>query len=103
MSETAEPTLPELPVRDLDHSVGFCRDSCGFTVLYDRPTERLAYIALGSAHIALEQIGVGRNRITGDLTASVGRGIDLHINVEDTDALAKALRAARSPLSWIRR
>lgn len=35
----------------------------------------------------VEQIGVGRNWITGDLTAPLGRGMNLQINVEDTDAL----------------
>ena len=99
MPDPTEPSLvPELLVRDLDRSLGFWRDLCGFTVLYDRPTERFAYISLGDAHLMLEQIGLGRNWITGDLTAPLGRGVNFQIAVPDTEALLQTLRTAQLPL-----
>jgi catechol 2,3-dioxygenase-like lactoylglutathione lyase family enzyme len=99
VSEVAEPSLvPELLVLDLDRSMGFWRDICGFTVLYERPAERFAYISLGSAHLMLEQIGIGRNWVTGDLTAPLGRGINFQISVPDVEVLLHAFRAAQLPL-----
>lgn len=99
VSEVAEPSLvPELLVRDLDRSLGFWRDICGFKVLYERPAERFAYISLGSAHLMLEQIGIGRNWVTGDLTAPLGRGINFQISVPDVEVLLHSFRGAHLPL-----
>ena len=57
-----EPALvPEFLVTDLGASLAFWRDLCGFTVLYDRPEERFAYLTLGSAHLMLEEVGDGRH------------------------------------------
>ncbi|MCY1695268.1 hypothetical protein [Curtobacterium sp. SL109] len=67
---------------------------CGFGVAYSRPEERFAYIALGSAHLMLEQAGVGRNWITGPLELPLGRGINLQITVPDTAALTQVLGRA---------
>lgn len=45
---SAEPSLvPELAVTDCDVSARFWRDLLGFEVLYDRPEEGFAYLALG--------------------------------------------------------
>ncbi len=67
---------------------------CGFGVAYSRPEERFAYITLGSAHLMLEQAGVGRNWITGPLERPLGRGINLQITVPDAAALAQVLGRA---------
>ena len=53
--------VPELLVESVAASVDFWCRLCRFEVLYDRPEEGFAYIAQGSAHLMLEQIGVGRN------------------------------------------
>ena len=42
----------------------------------------------------LEQIGVGRNWITGRLEAPLGRGINFQINVPNTTLLSTALASA---------
>lgn len=42
----------------------------------------------------LEQIGVGRNWITGPLVAPLGRGINFQINVPNTTLLSTALASA---------
>lgn len=95
MTQGPEPALvPELLVGDLDRSLTFWRDVCGFEVLYSRPEERFAYIALGVAHLMLEQIGVGRNWITAPLESPLGRGINFQINVPDTRLLSAALTSA---------
>lgn len=55
--------VPELLVASLDSSIEFWCGLCGFKISYSRPDERFAYIVLGSAHLMLEEAGVGRNWI----------------------------------------
>lgn len=89
---TTEPALvPELLVTDLDASLRFWVDLCGFTVAYDRPEERFAFLTLGSAHLMLEQVGIGRNWIVGPLAVPFGRGMNLQVTVADSDAVATRL------------
>ena len=90
-----EPALvPELLVTDVDESLVFWRDLCGFTVKYARPNEGFAYIVRGSAHVMLEQAGLGRNWVTGPLEKPLGRGINFQIEVGDIDPIVAALAAA---------
>jgi catechol 2,3-dioxygenase-like lactoylglutathione lyase family enzyme len=90
--EPLEPALvPELLVADLDRSLAFWCDRSGFAVRYARPEERFAYITLGSAHLMLEEAGIGRNWVTGPLEHPLGRGINLQITVPDSAALASDL------------
>ena len=95
MTDATGPMLvPELLVRDLDASLAFWCGICGFDIRYSRPEEGFAYLALGGAHVMLEQVGVGRNWITGDLEPPLGRGINLQIGVDDLDSILTALEAA---------
>jgi len=95
VTDDIEPALvPELLVSDLDRSLDFWRGICGFTVRYTRPDERFAYITLSSAHVMLEQAGVGRNWITGPLEPPLGRGINFQITVPDSAAIVASLDAA---------
>lgn len=101
MTSSWEPALvPELLVADLDESLAFWVGMAGFSVRYDRPEERFVYIALGSAHLMLEQEGVGRNWITGALDRPLGRGINLQISVSENvlERILRALSTAHRPL-----
>ena len=60
-TESAPGLVPELLVDSLEGSVDFWCRLCGFEVLYDRPEEGFAYSTRGTAHVMLEQAGVGRN------------------------------------------
>ena len=52
---------PELDVSDLDCSLTFYVDVVGFSVLYDRPEERFAFLDLDGARLMLEEAaGPGR-------------------------------------------
>ena len=66
--------VPELLVADLDHSLRFWCDLCGFQVAFDRPEDRFAYLDLDGAQIMLEQRGRGRNWITAPLQAPLEGG-----------------------------
>lgn len=94
-----EPALvPELLVYDVARSMAFWVGHCGFQISYQRPHEGFAYITRGSAHVMLEQIGVGRNWITGPLVPPLGRGMNVQISVSDLEPLLAALREAGYPL-----
>jgi catechol 2,3-dioxygenase-like lactoylglutathione lyase family enzyme len=47
--------VPEFLVTDIEKSLRFWRDLCGFTVLFDRPDEGFAYLDLGGAQIMLDE------------------------------------------------
>lgn len=95
MADDLEPALvPELLVADIDRSIGFWCEVCGFTVSYSRREERFSYITLGSAHLMLEQVGIGRNWVTGPLERPLGRGINLQITAPESDATVCALESS---------
>ncbi|ALD14420.1 VOC family protein (plasmid) [Clavibacter capsici] len=99
MAPDDEPTLvPELLVTDLDRSLTFWCDLCGFAVRYSRPEERFAYVTLGSAHVMLEEAGAGRNWVTGPLDPPLGRGINFQVTVPDSRRVAAALEEAEVAL-----
>ena len=85
--------MPELLVRDVDASIEFWCALCGFEIRYRRPEEGFAYIVRGTAHIMLEQAGIGRNWLTGPLHVPFGRGINFQVAVPDIEPILSALRA----------
>jgi catechol 2,3-dioxygenase-like lactoylglutathione lyase family enzyme len=91
--------IPELSIRDLPRSLAFYRH-LGFRVLYDRPEEGFARLALGTAEIMLDQIGIDRDFDTGlgALPGALGRGMNLQIEVDDITPLLAALSKAGHPL-----
>ena len=100
--------IPELYVSNLDASLAFYVDVLGFHVEYDRPEDKFACIALGSAHLMLEetpaltrasaeQFHAGQWR-TADLERPFGRGINLEIRVDGIDAMDARLKATRYPM-----
>lgn len=98
-SSFAEPALvPELLVRDVVESLEFWCGVCGFQIEYERPEEGFAYIALGSAHLMLEQRGIGRNWVAGPLEPPFGRGVNLQIGVPSLEPILAALAGAGWPL-----
>lgn len=92
----ASPSLiPELDVWDLPRSLSFYVGLIGFTVLFERPEERFAYLALGEAHLMLEEAaGPGRRFRTAPLERPYGRGVNLQIEVADAAALHARILAA---------
>lgn len=95
----SDPALvPELLVADTPASIEFWCGLCGFTIDYQRQDEGFAYISRGSAHVMLEQQGVGRNWVTGPLGRPLGRGINFQVSVPNLAPILSSLRAAGYPL-----
>ncbi|MHB2022549.1 MAG: bleomycin resistance protein [Mycobacteriales bacterium] len=90
--------VPELLVDSVTASIDFWCGLCGFELQYQRSVEGFAYIARGSAHVMLEQAGVGRNWLTGPLDRPLGRGINFQIAVPAIEPIVSSLRHAAWPL-----
>ena len=95
MSFSAPSVIPEFDVADLARSLSFYVDVLGFSVGFERPEERFAYLTRGPVHLMLEQgDGPGRRFRTAPLEYPFGRGMNLQIEVPDVDHLhAQALKA----------
>lgn len=83
--------VPELLITDIDASLEFWCDICDFSILYERREEGFAYITSGSAHVMLEQKGLSRNWITGELEFPYGRGINMQISVDSIEVIVGRL------------
>ncbi len=97
-SATEPALVPELLVTDTSRSIAFWCGLCGFDIDYERPDEGFAYISRGTAHIMLEQYGIGRNWVTAQLDRPFGRGINFQISVPDLAPILSSLREADYPL-----
>jgi catechol 2,3-dioxygenase-like lactoylglutathione lyase family enzyme len=90
--------VPELLVTDTEKTVSFYVDILGFDVVYHRKEEKFAYIKKGNAEMMIEQIGVGRNWITGNLEKPYGRGINFQIETDSIDELYTAVQKNSVPI-----
>ena len=86
---------PELDVVDLASSLRFYVGVLEFRVLFERPTERFAYLERPGAELMIEEAsGPGRRFRTAPLETPYGRGINFQLSVTDVDAmLARAVEA----------
>lgn len=82
--------VPEIDVADLAASLLIYREVFGFEILVERQEEAFSYLAIGSAHLMLQQAaGPGRRFRTAQLERPFGRGINLQILVPDIAAVHK--------------
>jgi catechol 2,3-dioxygenase-like lactoylglutathione lyase family enzyme len=87
--------IPELDVSDLDKSLRFYVQTIGFSLVYDRPEERFAFLDLEGASLMLEEAeGPGRRFRTASLERPFGRGINLQIEVSDSQRIYGRLTQA---------
>lgn len=92
--------VPELLCSSLSDSLAFYVDLVGFSVLYDRPEDRFAYLDLEGAQLMLEE---ARDTDTDAWWTArpekpYGRGINLQIEISDVDSVARRVEAANWPL-----
>lgn len=80
--------VPELDASDLDASLIFYVEICGFEIRYQRAEERFVYLDLAGAELMLQAAdGPGRRFHTAPLERPFGRGINLQIEVDDVGRL----------------
>jgi catechol 2,3-dioxygenase-like lactoylglutathione lyase family enzyme len=80
--------VPELYCTDLERSLEFYIQVCGFAVRYSRPEDRFAYLDLDGAELMLEQtVTPERTFVAAPLEYPLGRGMNLQIETADVRAL----------------
>lgn len=55
------------------------------------PDEGFAYLTLGTAHVMLEQRGIGRNWVAASVEPPFGRGANFQVSVPELDPILTAL------------
>ena len=92
--------VPELLCSDLDASLAFYIGLAGFSVLYERPEDRFAYLNFDGAEIMLEELPRDGKRVwlTADVQKPFGRGINFEIQVADADAIQSRMMKSSWPL-----
>ena len=83
--------VPELSITDYQKTLHFYTEILGFKIEYQREEEGFAYLSHGESQIMIDQIGLTRTWMTGELEYPLGRGINLQIEVPDVDKLLKRL------------
>lgn len=79
---------PELDVGDLATSLRFYVDVLEFRVLFERTTERFAYLERPGAELMIQAAaGPGRRFRTAPLEAPHGRGVNFQLRVDEVDAM----------------
>ena len=104
------PLAPEFDVSDLDASLAFYVGVLGFSIRYQRPEERFAYLEREGAELMLEEAGgPGRRFRPAPLEQPFGRGVNLQIRVADVERLCARAKAAGAEVAldletrWYRR
>jgi catechol 2,3-dioxygenase-like lactoylglutathione lyase family enzyme len=98
--------VPELSVSDIRESLSFWCGLLGFTVAYDRPDARFAYLARGRLQVMLCERN-GRWE-PAEMQRPFGRGINLQMTVDRIEPILDSLGSAEWPLyeqpneSWYR-
>jgi catechol 2,3-dioxygenase-like lactoylglutathione lyase family enzyme len=90
--------VPELICTNLERSMLFYVDVLGFDVAYQRPEDKFACLALGDAHLMLEQAGQGRKFLNGALERPFGRGMNLEIEVPNVLSLYAGVMTDGAPI-----
>ncbi len=100
--------VPELYVSEYSRSLNYYVDVIGFEVLYDRPEDRFAALALGAAHLMIEeapslhaatsaQIQAGEWR-PAPLERPFGRGLNFEIRVPNVSVIFERLERYSQPV-----
>lgn len=86
--------VPELDVSDLDASLDFYIQLIGFTLIFERPKERFAYLDLEGSNLMIQEAsGPGRRFRTAPLEQPFGRGINFQIAIADVDSVYERVRS----------
>ena len=89
---------PELIVSNIDRSLHFYRDVLGFSVEYERPEEKFAFLTFEGSQLMLLQDNESPHSRTGALEYPRGQGVNFSMSTSDLAPLARALGASRHPL-----
>jgi catechol 2,3-dioxygenase-like lactoylglutathione lyase family enzyme len=90
--------VPELLVSDIKTSLAFWIELLDFKIHYDRPEEGFAYLRRDGLEVMLEELGRGRQWISGELEKPMGRGINFQMEASNWSEQLEKLRKKNWPL-----
>ncbi|WP_394542858.1 bleomycin resistance protein [Priestia aryabhattai] len=82
--------IPELSVKDITRSKEFYLEILEFQLIYERVTEKFAFISLNGAQIMIEECN--GHWQTGELKHPYGRGINFQIEVKNIESILQNLK-----------
>jgi catechol 2,3-dioxygenase-like lactoylglutathione lyase family enzyme len=104
------PLVPELYCSDIATSLDFYCNILGFSIVYDRPEEKFAFLQRENVQLMIEELTENdRKWLSGSLEKPFGRGINLQMKTDAIDKLYETLRASNIPFfldieeKWYRR
>ncbi len=88
------PLIPELYCSDITKSLDFYCGILGFSIVYDRPEAKFAFIQREDVQLMLEELTEkDRKWLSGPLEKPFGRGANFQMSVTDVRALYEVLRS----------
>ncbi len=81
--------IPELSVSDIEASKNFYQN-IGFKIIYERPSDKFAFLELEGNQLMIEQINDHWN--TGKLEYPFGRGINISMSVSNIESYYDLLK-----------
>lgn len=78
--------IPELSVTNLENSLKFYK-TAGFTIEYDRPENKFAFISLDKIQFMLQEISNNDKWNIATLTYPFGNGINFQLEVDNLDSI----------------
>ncbi len=104
------PLVPELYCSDITKSLDFYCNVLGFSIVYDRPEAKFAYLQREGVQLMIEELTENdRKWLSGPLEKPFGRGINLQMITSSIDDLYKTVSAHGIPFfmgieeKWYRR
>ena len=104
------PLVPELYCSDIATSLNFYCNILGFSIVYDRPEAKFAFIQREGVQLMIEELtDKDRKWLSGPLEQPFGRGANLQMTTTAIDTLYEKLRAQDIPFfmeieeKWYRR
>lgn len=104
------PLVPELYCSDIVQSLDFYCNVLGFSIVYDRPEAKFAFIQRENVQLMLEELTESERKwLSGPLEKPFGRGANLQMTTSVIDELYETLRAHNIPFfldieeKWYRR
>ena len=104
------PLVPELYCSNITKSLDFYCKILGFSIIYDRPEAKFAFIQRESIQLMMEELTDNERKwLSGPLEKPFGRGINLQMKTHSIDELYRAVCKHNIPLfmdieeKWYRR
>lgn len=91
--------IPEFSVTNLEKSLKFYK-TAGFSLEYDRPEDKFAFISLGEIQLMLQELTANEKWNVGELNYPFGNGINFQLEVENVEQIYNNLKKANYKIAF---